>query len=137
MWSWMNTIRGFFAPPNAKLYRVSWDELELRLRSDDGDGWSQPWGDIDRIVTFKEDQLVTDHVYLEFHSRADDLCYLVEESDPGFDDLREELCRRYEGFPEDWYFQTTREPFAYSYRVLYEKSAPAAGASGDPAQRIR
>ena len=112
-----NLVNRLRARPPVQTVRVSDRDLSLLTGDREYDHFA--WDEILEIVTFKRDLFTYDDIRLAF--RLDDGWLEVSEDALGWPELTEEMQRRFQDIPTDWYTTVMFPPFETCYRVLYKR----------------
>ena len=105
-------------------------EWRIEIRVDDKGAWIYKndelvvgieWADIVEISAWKLDRLTYDPIYIYFRRSEDEKDGIgFEELVDGFDDLVEEMGKRY-SIGHDWVTRVNKGAFAPNYEVLWKK----------------
>ena len=79
------------------------------------------WDDIDQIVTWKEDVMVYDDIWLGFHRRSTEDWVRIGEQQSNFMNVAIEMRRHFPAIAEGWYFEVMEPVFERKFTVLYHE----------------
>ena len=85
------------------------------------------WSSIRCIRAFKRDLLTSDEVLLSFENDAEPEYIEVSEEEPGFEEFRLEIEKRF-SFPAGWWEAVLKPAFARNESVLYARMDAQPGA---------
>ena len=80
------------------------------------------WTSILEIFAYKEDRFTFDDICLGFRFDADGTYWMISEDYIGYQELLDELKRRYDGIRTDWFSEVAFPAFAANRTTLWGES---------------
>ncbi len=118
----LGAIRNFLNKRNTAQCNILSSENGVRFIKDGGQDGGFAWNKVKRIVTYKDDLLTVDLIYLEFETE-DGLVYLAHDEAPGFEQLCTNMNKEFPAVDSNWLLKVMHPAFAKNFTVLYDKTA--------------
>lgn len=109
--------------PRDRVLHVDSEGVTLRDRLFDKRLWQVRWSDVERIVAFKIDAMIVDHICLGFYVTSSSTMWITDEETSGWDTLNHELATRFGVVVEQWLGDVAFPAFATNEIVLWRRSS--------------
>lgn len=120
--SFLGRLRHDDEHPDPRHGTLAFEESGLRQTAQNGTETFIPWKQIDRILTYKLDQMTVDCICVVFEGGFESSPFQIHEDMVGFDQIFDHLRTPFSTIPETWYFDVMSPAFETNLTVLFDRN---------------